>query len=74
MKNKEIVISIAGLPGSGKSTISQIIISSLMKAGIKVVSEESPDAAPELQAIRVASISKNLKVLVKEVNIHRDAV
>lgn len=79
MKNKEIVISISGLPGSGKSTLSQIIVNALGRAGIEAVSID-PDgaldkdsyASPELHALRVPSISKGLKVVIRQVNIHRN--
>ncbi len=77
MKNKEIVISISGLPGSGKSTLSQIIVNALGRAGIEAVSIESDGvldrdsyADHNLHALRVSSVSKGLKVTIRQVNVH----
>ncbi len=59
MKN-DILVSVAGRPGSGKSTVSQLIIEALGRAGIEAVLvdpsgtvEKDPYLInPELQAIR----------------------
>lgn len=76
MKN-DILVSVAGRPGSGKSTVSQLIIEALGRAGIEAVLvdpsgtvEKDPYLInPELQAIRVASISNGLKVTVRQTEI-----
>jgi len=74
---KEIFVSVVGTPGSGKSTISQIIIQALGRAGIEAISVNSDgkmDAEsylpPDLQELRVHSLSTSAdKILVKQTRI-----
>lgn len=78
MKKNEIIVSVKGYPGAGKSTVSQLIVEALNNAGIEAIISDSSGlvdkdeiASPELHAIRVASIAKTLKVKVKQSNINR---
>ncbi|MCK9435403.1 MAG: hypothetical protein M0R32_11545 [Candidatus Cloacimonetes bacterium] len=74
---KEIFVSVVGTPGSGKSTISQIIIQALGRAGIEAISVNSDGKMDtesylhsDLQELRVHSLSTYAdKILVKQTRI-----